>query len=396
MDFTQFIDPSSATAGIDPTDYQSMGLAAQKQRRLAEMLRQQMKDNPPSQPQMVGGRYIRPSWSSGLLDGLQSGLAQFALQKADAADLATQKSQMDAAAQWRSSLPSATTVETPLAEGDMGPNVPKVVQPTRDAILKYTIAGMTNPATAKEAGVVGQSLTSDLTRAEDMKFKSAEARQAALERATNLQAQVQARHEDVQARLADRNLDRASREALQKDALELRRQLAEGQQEIQRQGLEIRRQLADNKGNQNKPLPSAQATAYVNNNVALGNIDNALKDAEANPKAFGLKGMLPNSVLTRLDPKGVQARASIANLGSLKIHDRSGAAVTASETPRLLPFIPTPDDDLPTIRTKLNGFKREYNLMQQNIEDFAATQGYRSPRTQVDAGDTVDFGSLPK
>jgi hypothetical protein len=98
-------------------------------------------------------------------------------------------------------------------------------------------------------------------------------------------------------------------------------------------------------------------------------------------------------MVTRMDPKGIAARAAVFNLGSLKIHDRSGAAVTASETPRLLPFIPTPGDSAKTVKTKLLGFQREYNLMQQGIEDFAKTQGYKSPSGNG-GGDVVDFGSL--
>jgi hypothetical protein len=63
--------------------------------------------------------------------------------------------------------------------------------------------------------------------------------------------------------------------------------------------------------------------------------------------------MAPQAALNRMDPKGVAARAAITNLGSAILHDRSGAAVTAAEFPRLQPFIPSMEDSYDTARTKL-------------------------------------------
>jgi hypothetical protein len=70
------------------------------------------------------------------------------------------------------------------------------------------------------------------------------------------------------------------------------------------------------------------------------------------------------------DPEGTKLRALIADIGSLKIHDRSGAAVTASEFPRLRPFIPTISDDAKTVETKLQNFRAVY---EQTLRD---TTGY--------------------
>jgi hypothetical protein len=396
MDFQAFLNPNDTTS-YSSLDYQGRGLAATKQRKLADMLRQNLKDTPAATPQMVGGQYIRPHWTEGLSDALRTGLAGYAGIKADEADVGVQQAQQGAAEQWRAATPTSVVHDTPMPEGQMGPGQPTVTPPTRETILKHTLEGLTNPLTAKEAAVTNASLTSNLDRTDDKAFRDQQARQSAQERSDNLMAQLTQRADDAQRRSEDRASDRASREAAAKEALALRGQIAQGQQEIARQGLELRRDIANSKGNNEKPLPAAQATAYVNNATALGNIDDALKKVDANPAAFGLTNMLPNAVVTRMDPKGIEARAAVFNLGSLKIHDRSGAAVTASETPRLLPFIPTPGDSAKTIKTKLNGFQREYNLMQQNIEDFAGTQGYKSPRKQSGGGDgTVDYGSLSK
>jgi hypothetical protein len=314
--------------------------------------------------------------------------------QADQADLGVNKAQLAAADEWKKSMPTSTVSETPMPDGQMGPGALVTTPPTREAILKHTLEGLTNPLTAKEAAVTNTSLTSDLTRGEDQKFRDQQARQAAQERSDNLIATLQQRADDAARRSEDRGADRASREAAAAEALALRGEIAKANQALIAQGLSIKQQIADSKGGvQEKPLPSGLATSYTGNAVALGNITDALKHVETNPGAFGLSNMLPNAMVTRMDPKGIAARAAVFNLGSLKIHDRSGAAVTASETPRLLPFIPTPGDSAKTVKTKLLGFQREYNLMQQGIEDFAKTQGYKSPSGNG-GGDVVDFGSL--
>ena len=94
--------------------------------------------------------------------------------------------------------------------------------------------------------------------------------------------------------------------------------------------------------------------------------------------ATGFKGYLPNTILNRIDPQGVDARAEIADIGSLKINDRSGAAVTASETPRLLPFIPLATDDKDTVLKKLKRLKLEVANETNAMKDiYSKEQGYK-------------------
>jgi hypothetical protein len=86
------------------------------------------------------------------------------------------------------------------------------------------------------------------------------------------------------------------------------------------------------------------------------------------------------------DPAGVRLRALIADIGSMKIHDRSGAAVTASEYPRLRPFIPSIGDKPDVIRDKLANFKAEYTAILQD------TASYYGPENGFKAhGPTVDY-----
>jgi hypothetical protein len=132
------------------------------------------------------------------------------------------------------------------------------------------------------------------------------------------------------------------------------------------------------------PAPAQKAMLENNTNmeramralrlVGGGNANNAPREGESiDESATGLKGYLPNQLLNRMDEKGVEARAAIAELGSLIIHDRSGAAVTAAEFPRLAPFIPTEKDEPATVRKKLNSFVRIYR------EEMAALQSTYGP-----------------
>lgn len=142
-----------------------------------------------------------------------------------------------------------------------------------------------------------------------------------------------------------------------------------------------------------KDAPPAVQSAVLTNAQNLSRAERALQLIEGNnlgdpakggqqgdKEATGIKGFLPNQVLNRIDPKGVDARAAIADLGSLVIHDRSGAAVTAAEFPRLAPFIPTEKDDQKTAKKKLQRFvqvyREEMNAMQNA---YNPSTGYRPP-----------------
>ena len=103
----------------------------------------------------------------------------------------------------------------------------------------------------------------------------------------------------------------------------------------------------------NKPIPDNINLAILKNDQNIKSLQNTINLLAKNPDAVGVKGYMPQAVLNRKDPKGVDARAGIADIGSLVLHDRSGAAVTASESPRLMPFIPLITDDIKTATKKL-------------------------------------------
>lgn len=114
-------------------------------------------------------------------------------------------------------------------------------------------------------------------------------------------------------------------------------------------------------------------TKVAANRTQASVIDDALRELDAHPDAVGLTRGLPfigDRLDPRADPEGVGARAQIANVGSLKIHDRSGAAVSVHEFPRLAPFVPLLSDPPAAIRTKLAKLKaaleEETNLLEQS------------------------------
>lgn len=140
-----------------------------------------------------------------------------------------------------------------------------------------------------------------------------------------------------------------------------------------------------------KPLPASASKALLENSTNLRRAQEALTliegkkvgDIQGDPEATGWKGFAPNGLLNRMDPAGVPTRAAIADLGSLVIHDRSGAAVTAAEFPRLAPFIPQATDDAKTVKDKLRKFVRNYQDIVGESVDFYRASGYNVPAEKL-------------
>lgn len=132
-----------------------------------------------------------------------------------------------------------------------------------------------------------------------------------------------------------------------------------------------------------RPIPAPVNAGIIQNNATLGKINNALaliggKTKEGDKEATGVKGYLPNVVLNRIDPEGTLTRAEIADIGSQIVHDRSGAAVTISETPRLLPFIPQTTDDAATVTKKLKRLAAAIQAEQEATNQiYSKEQGYK-------------------
>ena len=132
-----------------------------------------------------------------------------------------------------------------------------------------------------------------------------------------------------------------------------------------------------------KTAPESAQKGMLENVQGIGKIDRALAAVDKAPGATGtMAGVLnsiPGGLADNFSPQAsVDARAAIADVGSIVIHDRSGAAVTASEFPRLRPFIPAVSDSPEVVKTKLQRFKQEYqSILRDQYEFYGPGQGYR-------------------
>jgi hypothetical protein len=126
-----------------------------------------------------------------------------------------------------------------------------------------------------------------------------------------------------------------------------------------------------------KPIPANINLAIIKNNQGVKQLSDTIKLLEQNPNAVGFKGFVPGAILNRADPEGVDARAGVADVGSLVMHERSGAAVTAAESPRLVPFIPLITDDKETVVKKLKRMRTIIEGEQKGLtETYSKDQGY--------------------
>lgn len=136
-----------------------------------------------------------------------------------------------------------------------------------------------------------------------------------------------------------------------------------------------------------RPIPAAASTGIIANRTSLSQIDRAIATVQKNiddvkagldEPAFGPWNYMGDAVRQRTNRTGVGARAQVADIGSLKIHDRSGAAVTAAEQPRLQPFIPIATDDADVILSKLQNLKANLEGQVEETESFYSPEsGYR-------------------
>jgi hypothetical protein len=151
-----------------------------------------------------------------------------------------------------------------------------------------------------------------------------------------------------------------------------------------------------------KTLPPAVNDAIIGNAQSLYTLDKAIAllggknvdAAKGDKEATGWKGYLPQWALNRVDPSGIDARAEVADIGSLKIHDRSGAAVTISESPRLMPFIPQATDLPDVVVKKLTRLKEEATRNQQALSDtYSKDQGYKPSPVKMQPSASASGGN---
>jgi hypothetical protein len=135
------------------------------------------------------------------------------------------------------------------------------------------------------------------------------------------------------------------------------------------------------KGAAGKDIPATASGKIIEGRQALNNIDSAIAALKKNPGAVGISNAVPGAQTVKqlwASPDDIGTRAQVANIGSLVLHDRSGAAVSVSEFPRLAPFIPSPSDTAETATRKLTEMRRiaedELGLY---AEAYSPENGYR-------------------
>jgi hypothetical protein len=120
------------------------------------------------------------------------------------------------------------------------------------------------------------------------------------------------------------------------------------------------------------PLPPEKIMTGMQGNVSgIKNINQVLRELDAHPNSVGMKALQGEWALQFTDPEGVALRAGIADLTSMEFHDRSGASVTAKESPRLKPFLPAPTDTVAALRTKLERLRAIYrDVLEDNYSVY--------------------------
>jgi len=130
-------------------------------------------------------------------------------------------------------------------------------------------------------------------------------------------------------------------------------------------------------------IPAGAATGVQENLKALRSIDEALASLRTRPQSIGTgTGMLGDKFTQWHDPEGTATRSLVAAVGAQKIHDLSGAAVSASEAPRFTPFVPTVTDTPEVATQKLLRFRSELQGQIREAADYyTPDNGYRPYKT---------------
>jgi hypothetical protein len=361
---------------IDPNiGFVQQQQAIAEQQRLAQLLRKRAESDP-AQGRMVGNQYIAPSVFQQLAPLLANYKAGEAERGVANAQQQYTRSVNEAANQWRSALPRAVAAQ-PELQGPRdisgSPELDaKEAQPvTSEQVLKHSLAGMNIPGMQDQAKAYATVAQGEITREDTQRARREDLKTTAAARIEAKQIEAETRLRELEAKMADRAASREQLAAYQAESLQVRREQIANTRALA--------ELTAGKKSQPKPMPATMGAAYRENNLALNKLEDALEGVEANPKSFGLKNYLPDAYTQRRDPKGVNARARVADIGSLKLHQRSGATVTISEQPRLLPFIPSVQDNAEAIKEKLANLKKEYEYMLEEIEAAAAMDNYTVP-----------------
>jgi len=140
---------------------------------------------------------------------------------------------------------------------------------------------------------------------------------------------------------------------------------------------------------------AATRTRIAEGTAQLDLIRRAREGLRRYPNAVGISrglgalpgmGLIGDAVNQRADPQGVAVRQDLANLASMTIKDRSGAAVTISEFPRLAAFIPNVYDTPEKIQSNLDALERELQIVLNALQNGATLDELRGGASPVSRG----------
>ena len=203
-------------------DFQGQSDAVLRQRKIADLLRQRAMQTQMPEGDMVGKRFVAPSFFQQLNSALQPANAAWAEHQAGQAQDALSSRINQARQQWQSSLPQATAAQPaqPVGFPNEGgaPEIPATPSqlPDRAAVLKATLAGMQIPGNEKAAGLWNQGMAQDLQR-EDVQqaHREDQATQLAAQRQNKLD-QLAFQKQQLEERMQDRNATREQQVQYQK------------------------------------------------------------------------------------------------------------------------------------------------------------------------------------
>ncbi len=192
---------------------------------------------------------------------------------------------------------------------------------------------------------------------------------------------------------ADRADARAS-DASDRAARAAERSAANDAVRIQLDKIRLAREAAQGGGPAPSRIPATALSGIQENLRNLRQLDHALSSLDprtGRPNSIGPgTGFFGNTVTQFNDPQGTTTRARVGEVGAVKIHDLSGAAVSASEAPRFQPFVPTVTDRPEVARDKLQNFRQNLidTIREQEVA-YSPANGYLPYRTSQ--GSLTDY-----
>lgn len=129
-----------------------------------------------------------------------------------------------------------------------------------------------------------------------------------------------------------------------------------------------------------KEIPVSAAAGIQANIESLRALDAAIGSLKGRPQSIGPgTGALGDTFTQFNDPQGTNVRSRIGNIGAIKIHDLSGAAVSPTEAPRFQPFVPTVTDRPEIAAQKLTQFREQLAAqIKESLDYYNPKNGYKA------------------